>query len=92
MNIINRFAFHLPKKGAGADPKKLALAPAPTQILNRLRLLPINLGSDRYGSATLVLTETNLSLQASPCLETKKFLKYTVCELLQYSPTFLLAF
>ena len=31
---------HWPKKGAGADPKKSALASAPPQILNRLRLKP----------------------------------------------------
>ena len=43
--IQNHFVFHLPKKGARADPKKLA--PAPAQILNRLRLQPKNLGSYR---------------------------------------------
>ena len=34
--VFNHFVFHLPIKGAGADPK--ILAPAPDQILNRLRL------------------------------------------------------
>ena len=37
--------FFTYKKGAGADPQKSA--PAPAQILNRLRLQPKNLGSDR---------------------------------------------
>ena len=45
MNIFKSLVFHLPKNGAGADPKKSA--PAPAQILNRLRLQPKNLGSDR---------------------------------------------
>ena len=42
---LNHFVFHLPKTGAGADPKKSALAP--DQILNWLRLQPKNLGSNR---------------------------------------------
>ena len=46
MNIFKPFCFHLPKKGAGADPKKSA--PAPAQISNRLRLQPKNLGFDRF--------------------------------------------
>ena len=45
MNIFKSFCFSLAKKGAGADPKKSA--PVPAQILNRLRLQPKNLGSDR---------------------------------------------
>ena len=45
MNIFTLFCSSLTKKGAGADPQKLA--PAPAQILNRLRLQPKNLGSDR---------------------------------------------
>ena len=47
MNIFKSFCFSLAKKGAAADPKKSAPAPAPAQILNRLRLQPKNLGSDR---------------------------------------------
>ena len=45
MNIFKSFCFSLAKKGAGADPKKSA--PAPAQILNRLRLQSKNLSSDR---------------------------------------------
>ena len=47
MNIFTLFCSSLTKKGAGAgaDPQKSA--PAPAQILNRLRLQPKNLGSDR---------------------------------------------
>ena len=45
MNIFKSFCFSLDKKGAGANPKKSA--PVPAQILNRLRLQPKNLGSDR---------------------------------------------
>ena len=47
MNIFTLFCSSLTKKGAGADPQKSAPAPAPAQILNRLRLQPKNLGSDR---------------------------------------------
>ena len=51
---LNHLVFHLPKKGAGADPKKST--PAPAQILNRLRIRPKNLGS-----ATLLPPQTNMS-------------------------------
>ena len=52
MNIFKSFCFSLAKKGAGADPKKSA--PVPAQILNRLRLQPKNLGSDRLRNTALI--------------------------------------
>ena len=45
MNIFKSFCFSLAKKRSRSRPKKSA--PAPAQILNRLRLQPKNLGSDR---------------------------------------------
>ena len=65
---LNHFVFNLPKKGYGADLKKLA--PAPAQILYRLRLQPKNLGSDRF---RLRNTEYNIWRK-----EKKKRKKYDV--------------
>ena len=55
MNIFNSFRFSLAKKGAVADPK--VSAPAQAQILNRLRLQPKNLGSDRLRNTVIAILE-----------------------------------
>ena len=47
MNIFKSFRFSLAKKRSRSRPKISAPALAPALILNRLRLQPKNLGSDR---------------------------------------------
>ena len=65
MNIFKSSRFSFAKKGAGADQK--FSAPATGPILNRLRLQPNNLGSDRLRLRnTALLTYPNIPYVPPP--------------------------